>query len=293
MLIVNNKYESLDRILNGLCCVNETAQSDRFESKCARYLRKQFPNHKFTVKGGSNNQVSDILVDDKFYIECKMTENGDSKAGAQSTGFGLKIADNKFECSDTAEENESAVKMLDYINSNFSEFSKFNEPLSGNLDLDLDPSVFAEWISNYYSNKNVPFFIISHSDGYAIFKNTPANLLKYCNISATVRYYKYGTKNLPISQRDVALSALKKKYNISSVRYNNRECYVKTKDTVDSEYFDVDDLHLYISSKNQKPGEYRIMKLSGIGTPRVLFSLHSKADQDEADLKQFEDYINK
>jgi hypothetical protein len=35
------------------------------------------------------------------------------------------------------------------------------------------------------------------------------------------------------------------------------------------------------------------MKLSGIGTPRVLFSLHSKADQDEADLKQFEDYINK
>ena len=293
MLVVSNKYESLNKVLNSADLINESAKTDRFESKCARYLRKQFPDHKFTVKGGSNNQVSDILVDDKFYIECKMTENGDSKAGAQSTGFGLKIADNKFECSDTAEENESAIKMLDYINSNFDEFSKFNEPLSGNLDLDLDPSVFAEWISNYYSNKNAEFFMIQHNGNFAIFKNTLENLLKYFNIAATVRYYKYGTKNLPISQRDIALSALKKKYSISSVRYNNRECYVKTKDDIDSEYFDVDDLHLYISSKNQKPGEYRIMKLSGIGTPRVLFSLHSKTDQDEADLKQFEDYINK
>ena len=289
MLIVNYKYESLDRLLR---MTNETVNSDRFESKCVRYLRKNYPNHTFTLRGGSNNQVSDILVDDKFYIECKMAESGDSKMGAQSTGFGLKLVDSCFECSDTAANNDAALKMLDYINNNFSDFSKFTEPLSGNLDLNLEPLIFAEWISKYYTNKGVLFFITCYNNEYVIFENTPANLIKYFNIAATVRYYKYGTKNLPISQRESTLAALKQKYNISSVEFNGRRATIKTDDVIESPYFDTPDIHLYISNKNQKPGCYRLMKLSSIGTPRVLFSLHSILPQDANDLSQFENYLN-
>ena len=139
MLFVNENYNSLYKILY---IVNETKDSDKFESKCARYLRKQFPDHKFTVKGGSNNQVSDILVDNKFYIECKMTENGTKKNGAQSTGFGIKlVSDNGkqyFECSETASDNESANKILKYINDNVNDFISITEPHSKTVDLDIN-----------------------------------------------------------------------------------------------------------------------------------------------------------
>lgn len=293
MLIVNDSYKSLHTIINS---INETLCSDRFESKCARYLRKNYPEHKFSVRGGNNNTVSDILVDDKFYIECKMTENGDSKSGAQSTGFGIKLVDENtnphFECSDTAINNTAASKMLEYINSNLDQFIKITKPHSSTSDLNVDPSIFAEWISNYYSNKNVLFFIVPFNNELAIFKNTPANLLKYFNISATARYYSNGSKNLPICQRENVIAALKKVFADLDVYYDNNHTIIKTSSEIDSPYFDAPGIKVYLSTKHQKPNEYRLMKLPGLGSPRILFSLYSKRGPDSCDISEFERYIN-
>lgn len=297
MFSIKEAYESLNKILNHSHIVNETKDSDRFESKCARYLRKQFPNHKFTVKGGNNKMTSDILVDDKFYIECKMTENGKKKVGAQSTGFGIKLVEDGdrkfFECSETADQNDAASKIMSYINDNFDSFVKLTEPHSSKIMFDLDQSVFAEWISDYYTKKNVEFFITAMNDEYSIFKNTAENLMKYFDIYAFARYYSNGSKDLPLGQREDLIAGLKKLCKVSSVTFNDRQSIIKVKDVIDQPYFDVNDTKLYLSDKNQKPNEYRVMKISGIGSPRILFSLHTKSSQDAKDLSQFEKYLSK
>ena len=92
MLIISERYNSIQS-LACKCKFYETKDSDNFEKSCARYLRKQFPDHTFIVKGGNNKTISDILVDDKFYIECKMTESNNKSCVAQSTGFGIKLVD--------------------------------------------------------------------------------------------------------------------------------------------------------------------------------------------------------
>jgi len=296
MLFINNKYESLNRILSK-DIINETLDSDKFESKCARYLRKHFPGHKFTLKGGNNRTMSDILVDDTFYIECKMTENGNKKVGAQSTGFGIKLIEdgnNKFfECSETAADNEAASEIMSYINSNFDRFIKLVEPHSSKVMLDLDKSIFAKWISNYYKNKGVEFFITAFNNEYAIFKNTARNLLKYFDIYAFARYYSNGSKNLPLTQRDEIIAGLKKQCRVSSVKFNDMQSIVKINGLVENPYFDINDTTIYLSDKDQAPNEYRVMKISGAGSPRILFSLYTKSNQDMKDLAQFERFLNK
>jgi len=290
MLFVNKKYESLNRIIH---IVNETKDSDSFESRCARYLRKNYPSHKFELKGGRDNQVSDILVDDSFYIECKMTENGKLKNGSQSTGFGIKLVDNDhFECSETAYDNEIASKIINYINRHFDEFYGLTQPLSGCVELPLDSQVSAEWINDYYKQKNVKFFITIFDGNLVIFKNTVRNLLKYFNISVFVRYCKYGTKRLPTYRREYALSELKNKLNIKSVEYKDKHTIISTDDELESKYFNTPEINLYLSDDGQPSGHYRVMRLSRLGSPRVVFSINSILDQDESDLNQFEKYLN-
>ena len=294
MLFINEKYTSINRILH---TVNETKDSDSFESKCARYLRKQFPDHKFTVKGGNNKMVSDILVDDKFYIECKMTENGKKKVGAQSTGFGIRLVEDGdkrfFECSETADDSDAASQIMSYINDNFDSFVKLTEPHSSKIEFDLDASVFANWIHDYYVKKGVEFFITALNNEYSIFKNTPDNLLKYFDINAFARYYSNGSKDLPLSQRDAVLKGLQAQCDISSVRFDDRHSIVTVKNPIEDPYFDIGDTKIYLSDKNQKPNEYRVMKVSDVGSPRILFSLHTKANQDVKDLEQFKKFLSK
>lgn len=296
MFSIKEAYESLNRILK-YNIVNETKDSDKFEFKCARYLRKQYPDHKFTVKGGNNKMFSDILVDDSFYIECKMTENGKKKVGAQSTGFGIKLVEdgNKkfFECSETADQSDAAAKIMDYINNNLDSFIKLTEPHSSKVMFDLDANIFADWISDYYTKKNVKFFITALGNEYSIFKNTADNLLKYFDITAFARYYSNGSKDLPLSQREDIVAGLKKQCAISSTTFNGKQTIIKVKNAIDQHYFDVCDTKVYLSDKNQKPNEYRVMKISGVGSPRILFSLHTKASQDAKDLEQFKKFLSK
>ena len=292
MLIVNNRF-------NNLCSIfNETKDSDSFEKKCARYLRKQFPNHKFTVKGGNNKMFSDILVDDSFYIECKMTERNHKSVGVQSTGFGIELVEDGdkrlFECSDTVGDSESAKTLIDYINSNIDKFSKLVSQHTSKIPIEVDQSVSSDWIHNFYLNKNVKYFMAFRNGKFSIFKNTIENLLKYFNITAYARYYSNGTKNVPNSQRDIAIDFIKSNCKVDSVTQDDKKTIVKLKSTPENLYYDIsDDLRIFLSDKNMPDNEYRVMKVSKIGSPRILFYLNIKSDQDSKDFYEFKSFIDK
>ena len=295
MLLINSGYKSLNKIISNKI-INESKDSDKFERQCARYLRKQYPNHKFTVKGGNDRSVSDILVDDKFYIECKMTEHNNKTCGVQSTGFGIKLIEDgdkrAFECSDTAADSNLASQIMSYINDNIDDFVKLSEPHTSKIKLDLDQNIFAKWISDYYLKKNVEFFVTILNNEYSIFRNTPSNISKYLDITAYARYYSSGSKDLPESQRDEIISGLKKQLKVSSVKQDGKKLFIKLSKDVDNVYYDVGDYKIYLSDKVCKPNEYRVMKLTCAGSPRVIFNMIAKSNQDKKDLAQFEKFLN-
>ena len=296
MLIISERYNSIQS-LACKCKFYETKDSDNFEKSCARYLRKQFPDHTFTVKGGNNKMTSDILVDDKFYIECKMTESNNKSCVAQSTGFGIKLVDDgngkQFKCSDTASDSDAAHDILSYINNNIGSFEKLINQHSSKVAIEVDQHVLAEWMYNYYSHKNVAFFMSKYNGNYCIFKNSVDNILKYFDIIAYARYYANGTKDLPLSQRDDLIEGLKKQCKVSSYRYDDRKSIVCIKDEIENPYFYIGNTRVYLSNKNQKTNEYRVMKVSCIGSPRILFSLNTKVNQDTKDLEQFKKFLSK
>lgn len=293
MLIINDNYNSLYT----LNAINESsAASDKFERKCIRYLKKKYPNHSFSLKGRDNKTTSDILVDDKFYIECKMTEStASSKKGAQATGFGLRLSDDKksFCVSDTAVNNKSAAEMIKYINKHFEEFNKLTKPNTGTVSINIDQKTFAEWISLYYKQKGSKFFIINYNGNLILFKNSVKNLLKYFDIFASARYYSNGSKNLPVKHRDSVLAVLNNKYNISNVTTDDIKTYIKTDDIIENPYLELENITAYLSDYKQTPGTYRLMRSTGIGCVRVLFDLKAKTDQDIRDVEIFENYLNK
>lgn len=291
MLIINDSYTQLNNIFK---ITNETSSSDKFEQRCVRYLRNKYPKHIFSLKGGRNNTSSDILVDDEFFIECKMMENGNKRNGAQSTGFGIRLSDDKskFLCSSTVENNEYADEIIKYINKNFSKFKNLTNSNSGTEEILLDQSVFAKYIHNYYVDKNVMFFMTSYYRDLIIFKNTVSNLIKYFNIVASVRFLKNGTKDLPKNARDIAADVLKKKFNAKAINFTDKMMTVKISSPIINPYIELDDkTTVYLSKIEDTKNEYRIMKVLTIGSPRVSFNILTIRDQDPKDIKIFEDYM--
>lgn len=289
MLIINNSYTPLKMVLN------ESEKSDDFEKKCYNYLKATYSDRDFKLFGSNNNTVSDILVDNSFYIECKMSDASLGN-GAQSTGFSLALVEdengnNEFVCSKQNYVKSKAMdEIISYINNNIDEFMELINPNSGTRDIFLSKDVFAKYISDYYNDKNVKFFMTSKDDKFIIFKNTPKKLSQYFDISACVRFFGYGTKDLPKGIRDDVISFLNSKYKVKSVRYDGPRTYVKIKNQLPSTHITYKDIGLFISNKDGRSleGEYRVMKSTGRGAPRVMFKLKTIKNQSSSDLKSFE-----
>lgn len=289
MLIINTSYTPLHKL------IWESVASDSFEKLCYNYLVLKYPNRKFKLLGSNNNTVADILVDDSFYIECKMSDTTLGN-GAQATGFGLALVkdsmgNDSFECSKQNFVPSKAMnKIIDYINSNIDSFIAVAEPNSGTVDINLPKSIFSQYISDYYKNKNVEFFMTSIDGEFSIFRNTPGKISQYFDISACVRFFGYGTKSLPKGRRDEVLKFLNSQYKVKSVRYDGSKMYVTLKKPIQNRYINYSDLSLFMSSAGCNEGEYRIMKLTGRGAPRVMFKLRTIKSQSPADLKSFEKF---
>ena len=287
MLYINSTYTPIR------CILNESVASDSFEKMCYDYLKSNYPNRKFELRGSNNNTVADILVDDSFYIECKMSDTTLGN-GAQSTGFGLVLTEDlygneRFECSKQNYVKSKAVdEILNYINNNIDDFIALTEQNSGSINIELDKSVFAKYISEFYNDKNVKFFMTSKNGEFSIFKNSPRKIAQYFDISACVRYFGYGTKSIPKSKREEVINYLNSVYKVKSVRYEGSKTFVTLKKPLQSRYITFNDLNLFMSSAGCDKSEYRIRKLTGRGGARVMFKLRTIRNQLASDIEAFE-----
>lgn len=130
-----------------------------FEKSAAEFLDENLRGLA-TVEhdGGHDSTVPDILVTSKndnksFYVEVKSTS-------AQSGQFVvMPLSDKKkfvFSEMNKTTENYNEKKMIEHLNKHWDKYSKVS---TKGLDIDLPSDTLSSWITDYYVQKKVKFFI--------------------------------------------------------------------------------------------------------------------------------------
>ena len=234
-----------------------------FENSCFEYLRETYGD-KYTLEGGSNSSVADIRVDDNgesFYIEVK-------KCPAQCAQFVLFPDEDtksfKFSEKNAVECNESANKIISYMNGIFEEYSK---PGKKGKEIVFDDEVFFDWVKYVYRNKNVRYFITNN------FKIIPLEKISECfDIKAIYRVKRSGSrtvgkKNIPTVESSLRDTSDYELYSEGS------KLYVSSCEELNGYRFSVEGVNYMFSKREDK---YEVRRLSDTQNSNVIFSLKLK-----------------
>lgn len=261
---------------------------ENFEKSCKNYLTTNFGMFaKFEHCGGADSSTSDILVNVKdessFYIEAKMST-------AQCGQFVLLINLNekKFQYSskNKTSENEYSKMIVDFMNKNFETFSN---PGTKGISIQMEKSIFYNWVINYYKEKKVKFFITKNNEEFLIFPIDQFH--KYFDINAVYREKKSGSSRLNNSNKSDFENAMKStnmKYDFVELDIISNEELNKMKISGKKyDYF----LKKYDDTSNNK---YEVRKLSNTKNANVIFSiklLPYSIEQQEKDITMFKKEI--
>lgn len=259
----------------------------QFEKDCCEYLNKNYgkQNSEFKLFGKSDSTLSDIcyLKDNKeqFFIEVK-------EAYAQSGQFVLlPDTENKkfiFSSKNKSQRNDLTNVIIEYMNN---DFDNFNSAGTAGKNIKLDKSISENWIKNYYSNKNVKFFI-SKNKNYVIFPTE--NFGKYFDVSSKYRIKKSGSQKPAEKYIQRIVNFLKNEYNISNYYIQKGNFFViYEKDDVSKKHFQFENGTYRFSPKGKNL--YEIRKLSNTYNMNVIFSISLKSEQYKDDLDLFKKII--
>lgn len=257
-----------------------------FELSCYEYLINHYKsaNVKFQHEGGMISTKSDIAViknnNISFFIEAK-----DSLA--QSGQFVL-IPNESTKCfifspRNHSKPNEMTSIIIEYMNLNF---NKFNNAGTAGEALNIDTSIFAEWIITHYKEKNVKY-VISYNNKYIIFPIR--KFAEYFNISANYRIKKSGSGKPAQKDIEIIKKTVSELYPSVIFSQENKKLYALISDQVNKEKFCIGKYTYYFSKQSQNT--YEIRRLSNTYNMNVIFSIKLKKDQDIEDLKEFENDI--
>ena len=167
------------------------------EEECLNYLKNKYPTIKFTLIGKENSTKSDILVktiNREFYIEVKskISQCGQFVLTPNyKNDFFIYSSKNKTPIF------EQTKDIIDYMNFNF---SKFANPTTAPLEIDLKESILTNWVINYYESKKVKFMITKIFNNYLLFPLKKLN--NYFSVKCFYRIKKSGSTNASIFSGD-------------------------------------------------------------------------------------------
>lgn len=254
-----------------------------FEEDCTAYLNEKYGT-KFEQQGESNSTISDILYrgDGKtFYIEAKMPN---AQCGQFVLLPDLKKSIFKYSPKNKTNENEYTRIIIDFMNSNFYEFC--NSGTTGSV-INIQKSVFYNWIIKYYREKGVEFFITKDTEDFLIFPID--QISKYFNVIAKYREKKSGSSNLNNSNKSdfeyaMINAGIDFIFNWLEIISDKNLDGIKVKG----------DKYDYLIRK--KGSNYMVRNLSNTRNANVIFSIELMKYYDEQqrkDIIQFEKSIRK
>lgn len=256
---------------------------EAFETKCYEYLKHFYraKSSEFYHEGGMDSTKSDIAVikDGKinFFIEAK-----DSLA--QSGQFVL-IPDKAtetfiFSPRNHSKPNEMTKIIIEYMNRSF---HKFNNAGTAGEALNIDTSIFSQWIIEHYKEKNVKY-VISYAQDYVIFPIRKFN--RYFDISATYRIKKSGSTEPAKKDIEIVKRAIKNIYPSTTFVNEDKKLFAKITTSLSVNRFDLGKYTYYFSK--QSPNVFEIRKLSNTYNMNVIFSIELIKEQEAVDLEEFE-----
>lgn len=256
---------------------------EAFETRCYEYLKHLYRarSSKFYHEGGMDSTQSDIAVikdgEIDFFIEAK-----DSLA--QSGQFVL-IPDEDtetfiFSPRNHSEPNEMTNIIIKYMNRSF---HKFNCAGTAGEALDMDTSVFSQWIIEHYKDRNVKY-VISYDRDYVIFPIRKFD--NYFDISATYRIKKSGSTEP--AKKDIGIVKQEIRDIYPSVFFTNegKKLFAKITAPLTIDRFVLGKYTYYLSE--QSPNVFEVRKLSNTYNMNVIFSIELIKTQDAGDLDEFE-----
>lgn len=259
---------------------------EAFETRCYEYLKHVYRarNSNFYHEGGMDSTKSDIAVikggKTDFFIEAK-----DSLA--QSGQFVL-IPDEAtetfiFSPRNHSEPNEMTDIIIEYMNRSF---HKFNSAGTAGEVLDMDTSVFSQWIMEHYKEKNVKY-VISYNRDYVIFPIRKFD--SYFDISATYRIKKSGSSEPAKKDIEIVKQAIRNIYPSVTFTNEDKKLFAKIAVPLTVDRFDIEKYTYYFS--RQSSNIFEVRRLSNTYNMNVIFSIELKKGQDTGDLGEFESDI--
>jgi hypothetical protein len=257
----------------------------QFEEKCYNFLSDKYanPNIRFDLMGGADSTVSDIAVFRKgslqFYIEAK-------DCNAQAGQFVL-LPDDRTQTFVFSERNQSSTNELTdlIIGAMNSDYYRYKNAGTSGVPIILSNNVLSRWVMQYYSSKDVKYFI-TYAHGFIIFPIE--RFADYFAVSATYRVKRSGSSSP--AKRDISpvMSYLEKAFsqNINSEIDNSGHLFV-TVNSVASNRFTIDGREFYLSATSAQ-NRYEVRKLSNTANANVIFSIALQQGQNTTDLQKFE-----
>ena len=260
---------------------------EQFEKQCTDYLNLKFGDYaKFLLLGGSNSTVVDILAKtnngNAFYIEVKQSPS-------QCGQFVLipNFKTKKFEYShlNVSHNNKYSQLIIDYMNDNFDEFSDVDST-GKDIIMPNGSDIFANWITHFYKEKDVKFFI---SNNFIIIPID--NFKYYFYIKAKYRVKRSGSSNVGRENLSNILEFIKSQnYCIKDYRFFNDKIFVYSTNNLHKKKFFYNNNEYMFSDRD---GIYEVRKLSNTFNANVIFSIRLIDSVLGLSPYQFIDYLMK
>ena len=255
---------------------------EAFEIRCYNYLTKYYgsKNSTFYHEGGMDSTKSDIAVLKNgtidYYIEVK-----DSNAQSGQFVLSPNITTQTFVFSprNRSQPNELTQIMIDYMNNNFTLFN--NAGTAGQV-LNINSSIFSNWIIDHYMKKNVKY-IMSCKNSFVIFPIQ--KFASYFDIVAKYRIKKSGSTEPAQKDHPYVIAAVKSSYPSASFSTDGKKLFATISGVLSNDRFTLGNYTYYLSKRSDNL--YEIRKLSNTYGMNVIFEIKLKKSQDLDDLNDF------
>lgn len=246
---------------------------EEFEIDATQHLNDTYGEFAtFIHDGGADSTIPDIRVatksGSKFYIEAKLSN-------AQCGQFVLQpdIKSSTFVYTAKNARNEYADEIMSHMNK---DFEAFKEAGTAGKEIEMDQSVFANWIKMIYSEKNVKWFI---SEDFILIPI--AEFQNYFDIKAVYRVKRSGSSSVGKSiMNDIVtyIKSLQFDDSITDYQIEEDKLFVCSDSNIHNSRF-VYNGYEYMFSKRDEC--YELRKLSNTFNANVIFSvsLKNKADK--------------
>lgn len=258
---------------------------EEFEVECTNYLNGRFNDYaEFTLQGGANSRVSDILVQTKtgknFYVEAKHSP-------AQCGQFVLlpNLNDSTFEYSERNVNriNDCVNMIINYMNQNFDEYREAGTA-GKEIDMPNGSEIFSDWIIQTYRNKGTEFFITNN------FTLVPIDdFMDYFDVTAKYRIKRSGSSNIGKSRMsDIINQISEHDYIITDHNVLGDKLFVWSPSNLNKKKFIFNGNEYMYSLREDK---YELRKLSNTYNANVIFSIKRKNQRLGISDEDFKDYL--